>query len=317
MRKVLVTGSAGFVGHHLCRYLKKKGYWVRGVDIEPEEWKSNVNEFYLMDLKDPLNCEEVVRDIDWVYNLAAMNGSIEMTTTNKAELVHNNALVNLNMAESCADSDTVERVFYSSSACVYPIHYQETDDTHLLKEEDAYPSNPDSEYGWEKLFSERVWQSYMEDRGLEVRIARFINIYGTECLIDTLRSKAPMALTRKVIEAGDGGDVYVWGDGGQKRTFCWIDDLLVGIEMLMESDIREPLNLGSDYLVSINELVDIIAEIEGVKINKIHQLDKVQGVRVRMPDLTKTRTLLGWDNKMELKEGMKRVNEYVKKELGK
>ena len=157
----------------------------------------------------------------------------------------------------------------------------------------------------------------MEDRGLEVRIARFINIYGTECLIDTLRSKAPMALTRKVIEAGDGGDVYVWGDGGQKRTFCWIDDLLVGIEMLMESDIREPLNLGSDYLVSINELVDIIAEIEGVKINKIHQLDKVQGVRVRMPDLTKTRTLLGWDNKMELKEGMKRVNEYVKKELGK
>ena len=316
--KVLVTGSSGFIGHHLCRYLKKKGYWVRGVDIEMPNWQKegDMDEFYLMDLKDPLACDEVTRDIDRVYNLAAMNGSIEMTTTNRAELVHNNALINLNMAEACY-KNKVKRVFYSSSACVYPIGLQATNKVHYLCEEDAYPSNPDSEYGWEKLFSERVWQNYALDRGLEVRIARFINVYGPECLIDTLRSKAPMALTRKVIEAGEGGEVKVWGDGGQKRTFCYIDDLLEGIDKLMESDVTEPVNLGSDHLISIDELVDIISEIEGISIKKVHQLDKVQGVRVRQADLDKARELLGWDNKIDIKDGLRVVNKFVHEELGK
>ena len=316
--KVLVTGSSGFIGHHLCRYLKKKGYWVRGVDIEMPNWQKegDMDEFYLMDLKDPLACDEVTRDIDRVYNLAAMNGSIEMTTTNRAELVHNNALVNLNVAEAC-HKNKVKRIFYSSSACVYPIGLQATNKVHYLCEEDAYPSNPDSEYGWEKLFSERVWQNYALDRGLEVRIARFINVYGPECLIDTLRSKAPMALTRKVIEAGEGGEVKVWGDGGQKRTFCYIDDLLEGIDKLMESDVTEPVNLGSDHLISIDELVDIISEIEGISIKKVHQLDKVQGVRVRQADLDKARELLGWDNKIDIKDGLRVVNKFVHEELGK
>lgn len=316
MKKVLVCGSSGFIGHHLCRYLKKKGYWVRGVDIEMPNWEKegDMDEFYFMDLRSPLTCDEVTQGIDWVYQLAAMNGSIEMTTTNRAELVHNNALINLNMAEACW-KNKVKRVFYSSSACVYPIGLQDTDKVHALTESDAYPSNPDSEYGWEKLFSERVWQDYALDRGLEVRIARFINVYGPECLIDTLRSKAPMALTRKVVEAGEGGEVKIWGDGGQKRTFCYIDDLVRGIDKLMNSDVTEPINLGSDHLISIDELVDIIAEIEGVSVKKVHQLDKVQGVRTRQANLAKARKLLGWDNRVDIKDGLRVVNKFVHEKL--
>ena len=205
----------------------------------------------------------------------------------------------------------VKRVFYSSSACVYPLRLQETDEEHALKESDVAPADPDTEYGWEKLFSEHVYNSYAIDRGLEVRIARFINIYGTECLVDTLKSKAPMALTRKVIDAGEGGDVHIWGDGDQKRTFCYITDLLEGIYLLMQSDVSEPVNLGSNELYSINELVDLICDIEGVKVNKVHQLDKVQGVRVRQADLTKAETLLGWKRKVTMREGLTEVNKFV------
>jgi len=316
-KKVVCTGAGGFISHHLCRYLKGKGYWVRGVDLIKPQFSGmeDFDEFLIRDLRSMDNCLEATKGMDRAYNLAALNGSIEFTTNNKAELVHNNALINLNMAEACWKNG-VKRAFYSSSACVYPIHYQDTDEIHALTETDVDPAHPDTEYGWEKLFSEHVWKSYEEDRGLEVRIARFINIYGPECLIDTLKSKAPMALTRKVIEAGEGGDVYIWGDGGQKRTFCYITDLLDGIDKLMESDVNEPVNLGSNDLYSINELVDLIAEIEGVKINKIHQLDKVQGVRVRQADLTKAETLLGWERKTSMREGLKVINKFVHKTLG-
>lgn len=316
--RVLISGSGGFIGHHLARYLKKKGCWVRGVDIELPQFSSTdeFNEFLQLDLTDLSNCKKATWGIDWVYNLAALNGSIELTTTNKADLVHNNALININMADACMYS-SVKRVLFSSSACVYPIHYQDTDKIHALKEEDAYPSNPDSEYGWEKLFSERLWTSYMEDKGLDIRLARFINIYGPECLIDTLRSKAPMALTRKVIEAGEGGEVKIWGDGKQKRTFCYIDDLVEGIEMLMNSNITEPVNIGSDELMSINELVDLAADIEGLtKFKKIYQLDKVQGVRTRHPDLSKIYSL-GWKRKVSMRDGMTKVNEFAHKILEK
>lgn len=300
--KILVTGSKGFIGHHLVKYLKNKGHKVTGVDMES-------------DLRNFDNALKATKGIEWVFNLAALNGSIEFTTNNRAELVHNNALVNLNMAEACYRNG-VKRAFYSSSACVYPLHYQETDEEHVLKEEDVSPADPDTEYGWEKLFSEHVWLDYARDRGLEVRIARFINIYGPEGLVDTLKSKAPMALTKKVIDAGDGGDVHIWGDGGQKRTFCYITDLLDGVLKLMESDITEQINLGSNELYSINELVDLIAEIEGVKVNKVHQLDKVQGVRVRQADLTKAETLLGWKREVSMREGLKEVNKYVKSLIG-
>jgi nucleoside-diphosphate-sugar epimerase len=225
-------------------------------------------------------------------------------------------MINLNMAEACWKNN-VKRAFYSSSACVYPIHYQETDEVHALNEEDVDPAHPDTEYGWEKLFSEHLWKSYESDRGLEVRIARFINVYGSECLIDTLLSKAPMALTRKVIQAGEGGKVHIWGDGDQKRTFCHVSDLVRGVELLMESKVNIPVNLGSDYLLSINELVDIIAEIEGVNIKKVHQLNKVQGVRVRQPDLTRARKLLGWRNEVDIKDGLRIVNKFAHKELKK
>jgi nucleoside-diphosphate-sugar epimerase len=296
--KILVTGAKGFIGHHLVKFLKNKGHKVTGVDMES-------------DLRNFSNALKATKGIEWVFNLAALNGSIEFTTNNHAELVHNNAMVNLNMAEACYRNG-VKRVFFSSSACVYPVRYQEKNKIHALKEEDVSPADPDTEYGWEKLFSEHVWLDYAKDRGLEVRIARFINIYGPEGTLDALKSKAPMALTKKVIDAGDGGDVYIWGDGGQKRTFCYITDLLDGIYRLMKSDITEPINLGSNELYSIDELVDLIAEIEGIKVRKIHQLDKVQGVRVRQADLTKAETLLGWKRKVSMREGLMELNKYVK-----
>ena len=318
MKRILVTGAGGFIGHHLCRFLKKKKYWVRGVDLEKPKFSGteDFNEFYIRDLKDPQSCLEMTMGIDWAYNLAALNGSIEFTTGNRAELMHNNALINLNMAEACWKNG-VKRAFYASSACVYPMHHQETDEIHALNEDDVAPADPDTEYGWEKLFSEHIWMSYEKDRSLEVRVARFINIYGPECLIDTLKSKAPMALTRKVIEAGENGDVHIWGDGGQKRTFCYVDDCVKGIQALMESNVNFPINLGSDNLLSINKLVDIIAEIEGVKINKIHQLNKTQGVRTRQADLGRIKTLLGWSNKMDIKKGLTIINKFTHKQLKK
>ena len=315
--RVLVTGASGFIGHHLVKYLRSKGYWVRGADLYESKYmsKNNYNEYWNMDLRSQHNCRFVTQDMEIVYNLAALNGSIEFTTNNKAELMRNNALININMAESCWLA-RVKKVFYASSACVYPMNLQDTDIPHPLKESDAYPANCDTEYGWEKLFSERVYQSYAKDHGMNIRIARFINIYGTECLIDTLKSKAPLALTRKVIEAGNGGSVEIWGDGKQKRTFCYIDDLLEGIELLMNSNITDPVNIGSDELMSINELVDMISDIESINVIKVHDLNKVQGVRTRTPDLSMINSL-GWKRKVSMKDGLTAVNKFVHKELNK
>lgn len=289
---ILVTGSKGFIGHHLVKYLAEKCHTVTGVDIES-------------DLTIPENALKATDGMDWVFHLAALNGSIEFTTTNHAALVHNNTLVNVNMAEACW-KNKVKRVFFSSSACVYPIELQ-GEEIHALKEKDAYPAHCDTEYGWEKLFAERIWQSYAQDKGLDVRIGRFVNIYGPGGTVDPFYSKAPMALTKKVI---DSDIVEIWGDGEQKRTFCYITDLLDGILKIMESSTISPINLGSDRLISINELVDLIAKIEGKKITKIHQLDKVQGVRTRLPDISKAKAL-GFKNKVSLEDGLKEVNTYV------
>lgn len=294
--KILVTGHEGDIGRHLVKFLEAKGHEVTGADME--------NDLRVFD-----NALKVTKGIDWVFNLAALNGSIEFTTNNHAELIHNNAMVNLNMAEAC-HRNGVKRVLYTSSACVYPISLQDTDVVHPLKESDVYPAHPDTEYGWEKLFSEHVWKSYEQDYGMEVRISRFFNIYGEGMKCDSLRSKVPMAMTKKVIDAGDRGEVFMWGDGEQRREFCHIDDCIEALWVLMNSDCSEPTNIGTEDLLSINELIMLIADIEGVEVDIIPQLDKVQGVRVRKCDCTQMESL-GWKPKVSLREGLTRLNKYV------
>lgn len=315
---ILITGAGGFIGHHLARFLKEKGYWVRGVDIVYPQFSSldDFHEFKVLDLRDFRNCMEAMEDIDKVYALAALNGSIEYTTTEKAVIVRDNTIININTAESAVRSK-VKKVFYSSSACVYPIWKQMEGNIVPLREEDAYPAMPDSEYGWEKLYSERMYKSYEQDFGLKVRIARFFNIYGPECLIDTLKSKAPMALTKKVIEAGNGGNVEIWGDGKQVRSFCYIDDCCEGIWKIMESEITDPVNIGTSDHVSINDLVDIVAKIEKIKIKKIFQPNKVQGVRARLCDFSKAERLLGWKRKVTMEKGLSEINKFVHRQLKK
>ena len=316
--KILITGAGGFIGHHLARYLKMRGYFVRGVDIEYPQFSTldDFSQFKLLDIRSFRNCMEAMQDIDKVYALAALNGSIEYTTKEKAVLVRDNTTINLNTAEAAVRSH-VKRLFYSSSACVYPVWKQMEGNIQPLREEDSYPALPDSEYGWEKLYSERMYKSYETDFGLDVRIARFFNIYGPESLIDTLKSKAPMALTKKVIEAGNGGTVQIWGDGQQVRSFCHVDDCCEGIYLLMKSNINEPVNLGTSDHVSINELVDMITKIEGIKIKKEYQMDKIQGVRARLCDFTKAEKLLRWTRKVTLEKGLKGINIFVHKQLGK
>ena len=316
--KILITGAGGFIGHHLARFLKEKGYWVRGVDIVYPQYSSldDFHEFKILDLRDFRNCIGAMEDIDKVYALAALNGSIEYTTTEKAVIVRDNTTININTAESAVRSK-VKRVFYSSSACVYPIWKQMEGNIVPLREEDAYPAMPDSEYGWEKLYSERMYKSYENDFGLNVRIARFFNIYGSECLIDTLRSKAPMALTKKVIEAGEGGNVEIWGDGKQVRSFCYIDDCCEGIWKIMESEINDPVNIGTADHVSINDLVDLIAKIEKIKIKKVFQPNKIQGVRARLCDFSKAERMLGWKRKVTVERGLSVINKFVHQQLDK
>ncbi|PIS38996.1 MAG: NAD-dependent dehydratase, partial [Candidatus Nealsonbacteria bacterium CG08_land_8_20_14_0_20_43_11] len=228
--KILVTGAGGFIGHHLVRYLKNKGYWVRGVDIKYPEFspKDEADEFLLLDLRDFRNAQEAVKGVDKVFALAANMGGIGFITEVKAEVMRDNVLINVNIAEASRLAG-VKRLFYSSSACIYPTYKQEDADVTALKESDAYPADPDNEYGWEKLFSERLYKSYHEDYGLEVRIARFHNIYGPEGTYDGGREKAPAALSRKIAEAKDNDTIEVWADGQQTRSFCYIDDCLEGV----------------------------------------------------------------------------------------
>lgn len=314
--KILITGAGGFIGHNLARYLKGKGYWVRGVDIIAPQFSgmNDFNDFRLLDLRDFRNCIEAVEGIDKVYALAAQNGSIEFTTNVRALIVRDNVTLNVNTAEASLRMG-VKRVFFSSSACVYPLGKQTKVNATPLKEEDVYPADPESEYGWEKLFSERMYKSYEKDHGLKIRIARFFNIYGPECLIDTVRSKAPMELTRKVIEAGNGGKVEIWGDGKQVRSFCYITDCVEAVHKLMESNITEPINIGTADHMSINELVDLICKIERVEVSRVHQLKRVQGVRGRYCDFTKAEKLLKWKRKITPGEGMRIINKFVHEQL--
>lgn len=310
--KILVTGAGGFIGHYLVRFLKAKGYWVRGADIKYPEFskKDEADEFLLLDLRDLGNCLKATDGMDKVYTLAANMGGIGFITEVRAEVMRDNVLINANMAEACRQNK-IKRLFYSSSACIYPTSKQTDPRVVPLKESDAYPGDPDNEYGWEKLLSERLYQNYYQDYGMEVRIARFHNVFGPEGTYDGGREKAPAALSRKVALAKDGGEIEIWGDGKQTRSFLYVSDCVEGTFRLMESDFREPLNIGSDRLVTIDELADMVIGISGKKITKKHNTGAPQGVRGRNADLTLVRKVLNWEPKVSLEEGLGETYKWI------
>jgi GDP-D-mannose 3', 5'-epimerase len=304
MQRVLVTGAGGFIGHHLVTHLKRLGYWVRAVDLKPPEYtRIDADEFEVVDLRRRDEALQVMRGIDEVYALAADMGGMGFISQNHATILHNNALINLNTIEA-ARIHGVSRYLYSSSACVYPDHLQDHADVAPLREEDAYPANPQDAYGWEKLISERLCLYYGDEHGMETRIVRFHNIYGPYGTYDGGREKVPAALCRKVALASPGGSIEVWGDGEQTRSFCYVDDCVDGIHRLMRSDHREPLNLGTDRMVTINELAQIVIDVSGKPGIGIVHVDGPQGVRGRNSDNTRLREVLGWEPRIDLEEGL-------------
>ena len=313
--KALVTGAGGFIGHHLVRYLAQRGYWVRGVDLkEPEFEPTAADEFKLLDLRRWENCLQATDGIDQVYGMAANMGGIGFIENNKGVIIRDNTLINLQSIEA-ARVNGVKRYLYTSSACIYPGHLQNRTDVAPLKEEDAYPADPEDGYGWEKLYMERVCRHYQEDFGLETRVVRFHNIFGPLGTYDGGREKSPAAICRKIALAEDGEGIEVWGDGEQTRSYCFIDDCVEGIYRLMQSDHREPLNLGQDRMLSINELVDIVAGIAGKTIAKRYDLTKPQGVRGRNSDNTRLRKVLGWEPRVSLEAGLATTYAWIAGEL--
>lgn len=311
-KKVLVSGAGGFIGHHLVTYLKDKGYWVRGVDIKyPEFSKTDADEFEILDLRRWDNCLQATRGVEEVYGLAADMGGMGFISSNHSIILRNNSLINIHTLEA-SRVNGVKRYFYTSSACIYPEYKQTKVNVVPLKEDDAYPAQPQDAYGWEKLIMERLCMHYREDFGIETRIVRFHNIFGPEGAWEGGREKAPAAVCRKVAFAKLSGnpEIEIWGDGKQTRSFCYIDDCTEGIFRLMRSDYDQPLNLGQDRLVSINDLAKLVANIAGVKI-KIKHVEGPQGVRGRNSDNTRLKKVLKWVPKISLEEGLGETYKWI------
>ena len=316
MTRVLVTGAGGFIGHHLVSLLKGYGYWVRGVDLKlPEFSLSDADEFEILDLRRYDNCLQATRNVDEVYALAADMGGMGFISCHHAEILFNNATINFHTLEAARIND-VKRYLYTSSACIYPEHLQTSTNVQPLKEEDAYPAAPQDAYGWEKLVTERLCTHYREDYGLDTRIVRFHNIFGPQGTWQGGREKAPAAMCRKVAMAKLTGnhEIEIWGDGEQTRSFCVIDDCVKGIYKLMRSNYIEPLNLGQDRLISINELADMAADCAGIKIVKRH-IDGPQGVRGRNSDNTRLRDVLRWEPEISLENGMQQTYDWIEAQV--
>ena len=314
-KRILVTGAGGFIGHHLVKALVRQGYWVRGVDIkEPEYELSAAHEFELLDLRKFDNCLMATRGVQSVYALAANMGGIGFIETNKALIVRDNTMINMNTIEA-ARINEVSRFLYTSSACIYPGYRQKDTDIQPLREEEAYPADAEDGYGWEKLYMERTCRHYREDFGLDTRVVRFHNIFGPLGTYDGGREKSPAAICRKIALAADQDTIEVWGDGLQTRSYCYIDDCVEGLQRIMNSSFSDPINLGQDRMISINELVDMVAAIANKKIAKAHDLTRPQGVRGRNSDNTLLRQILRWEPSVSLEDGLARTYEWIKGQL--
>ena len=315
--RVLVTGAGGFIGHHLVKRLVSEEYRVRGVDIKYPEFEPSVaHDFQILDLRKLDSCLTATQETEEVYNLAADMGGIGYITEYHAEITRNNVLINTNMLEA-SRINHVKKFLFSSSACIYPQYKQGTPDIAPLKEDAAYPADPEPGYGLEKLFTEEMCKYYSKDYKLDTRIVRFHNVYGPIGTYEGGKEKAPAAICRKIAMAKDVDEIEVWGDGNQTRSFIYIDDCVEGLIRIMSSDFREPLNLGTDRMVTINELVDLIARISGKAIQKKHVLTKPQGVRGRNSDNTLLTKVLGWEPKTPLEIGLAKTYEWIQGEIKK
>ena len=320
-KKILVVGAGGFIAGHLIKELIKNGNFITATDIKPKEYWfqdfDSAKNFYSTDMKDINNCRKVTNNIDYVFNMACNMGGMGFIENNKAECMQS-VLINTNLLIACKEKG-IKKYFFSSSACAYNRKKQEDIFIEGLKEDDAYPADPEDGYGWEKLFSERMCRHFMEDYGIQVRIARYHNIYGPYGTYDGGREKAPAALCRKVLNAKNNNNkIEVWGDGFQTRTFLYIDDCIEGTLRLFESNYSNPVNIGSDEQVSINQMIEIIEDISGTKkLERIYQLDKPKGVRGRSRNNDLVKKILKWSYKIKLKDGLKKTYDWISSEVNK